>query len=146
MANKSAPPIVSSTMEHLHRIRNYHRKLGCYDWINMPLVYTQVVTIATYGFFGFCLIGRQFLDPHKKYPHNEVDLIVPFFTVLQFLFYIGWIKVAEDLIRPFGTDDDDIELNYILDRNLRVAFTIADKVYDQVNVFVFKRITFSRNR
>ena len=52
-----------------------------------------MATIATYGFFVFCLIGRQFLDPLKAYKYHEVDLMIPFFTILQFLFYVGWIKV-----------------------------------------------------
>jgi len=38
----------------------------------------------------------------------------PFQTVLQFLLYIGWLKIAEKLLHPFGDEDDDFELNYIL--------------------------------
>jgi hypothetical protein len=56
--------------------------------------YTQVATMATYGFFTFCLIGRQFLDPSKNIKHHEVDFYIPCFTILQFLFYVGWIKVC----------------------------------------------------
>lgn len=41
-------------------------------------------------------------------------------SILQFLFYVGWIKVAEVLLNPLGEDDDDFETNWILDRNLQV--------------------------
>ena len=47
-------------------------------------------------------MGRQFLNPEKKYPGHEIDLVIPWFTFLQFFFYMGWLKVAEALINPFG--------------------------------------------
>ena len=62
-----------------------------YDWISVPLVYTQVcffsnrnmcsltrlftykvVTLAVYTFFVSSLMGRQFLDPAKKLEGHEV--------------------------------------------------------------------------
>lgn len=54
----------------------------------------QVAALATYAYFGFCLIGRQFLDPSRKYKHYEVDFVIPIFTIVQFLFFVGWFKVS----------------------------------------------------
>ena len=78
--------------------------------ISIPLVYTQVVTLAVYTFFLSSLMGRQFLDITKGYEGHEVDLYIPVFTFLQFFFYMGWLKVAEVLINPFGEDDGNFFL------------------------------------
>ncbi|XP_060151561.1 bestrophin-2a isoform X2 [Globicephala melas] len=103
-----------------------------YDWISVPLVYTQVVTIAVYSYFLACLIGRQFLDPAQGYKDHDLDLCVPIFTLLQFFFYAGWLKVAEQLINPFGEDDDDFETNFLIDRNFQVSMLAVDEMYDDL--------------
>lgn len=53
-----------------------------------------MVTIAVYSYFLACLIGRQFLDPAQGYKDHNLDLFVPIFTLLQFFFYAGWLKVG----------------------------------------------------
>nr|KAG5699781.1 hypothetical protein BaRGS_013501 [Batillaria attramentaria] len=55
----------------------------------------EVVTLAVYSFFAACLVGRQFLDTEKNYPGYEYDIYVPVFTLLQFFFYMGWLKLPE---------------------------------------------------
>ncbi|KFM72559.1 Bestrophin-3, partial [Stegodyphus mimosarum] len=99
-----------------------------YDWISVPLVYTQVVTLATYMYSVALMVGRQYLDPTKGYPKNHVDLYVPLFTLLQFFFYVGWLKVAEQIVNPYGEDDDDFELNWCLDRAVHIAYLIVDNM------------------
>eukprot|EP00062_Callorhinchus_milii_P017974 gi/632970950/ref/XP_007901931.1/ PREDICTED: bestrophin-3 isoform X2 [Callorhinchus milii] len=116
-------------MNEMNRYRSRCAILFGYDWVGIPLVYTQVVTLAVYTFFFACLIGRQFLDPTQGYPEHELDLYVPVFTLLQFFFYAGWLKVAEQLINPFGEDDDDFEINWCIDRNLQVSLMAVDEMY-----------------
>ncbi|XP_075456379.1 bestrophin-3 isoform X1 [Ascaphus truei] len=116
-------------MNEMNRFRSWCSLLFGYDWVGIPLVYTQVVTLAVYTFFLACLIGRQFLDPKQGYLGHDLDLYIPVFTLLQFFFYAGWLKVAEQLINPFGEDDDDFETNWCIDRNLQVSLMAVDEMH-----------------
>lgn len=49
---------------------------------------------------------------------------------------MGWLKVAEQLINPFGEDDDDFELNWMLDRNLFIGLYLADEMHNQFPILV----------
>uniref|UniRef100_A0A3P9KIX8 Bestrophin homolog n=1 Tax=Oryzias latipes TaxID=8090 RepID=A0A3P9KIX8_ORYLA len=124
---------LTAILTELNSLRAKCMKLYGYDWISLPLVYTQVATVAVYSFFLACLIGRQFLDPAQGYPGHDVDFYLPVFTLLQFFFYVGWLKqVAEQLINPFGEDDDDFETNWVVDRNLQVSLLSVDEMYDSL--------------
>ncbi|XP_069084425.1 bestrophin-3 isoform X2 [Pleurodeles waltl] len=116
-------------MHEMLKFRSWCSLLFGYDWVGIPLVYTQVVTLAVYTFFCACLIGRQFLDPNQGYAGHDLDLYIPIFTLLQFFFYSGWLKVAEQLINPFGEDDDDFETNWCIDRNLQVSLLAVDEMH-----------------
>ncbi|XP_061472709.1 bestrophin-2 isoform X2 [Rhineura floridana] len=65
-------------MEELNVFRGNCSMLYHYDWISVPLVYTQV---------------------------------------------------AEQLINPFGEDDDDFETNLLIDRNFQVSMMAVDEMY-----------------
>ena len=55
----------------------------------------------------------------------DIDLYIPIYTVLQFFFYMGLLKVAEQLINPFGDDDEDFELNWLIDRHVKVSSQVV---------------------
>ena len=40
---------------------------------------------------------------------------------------VHMIKVAETLLNPFGDDDDDFDVFYLIDRNLQVGVSKLDK-------------------
>ncbi|XP_062238838.1 bestrophin-3-like [Platichthys flesus] len=120
---------LQNILNEMNLFRTWCATLFGYDWVGIPLVYTQVVTLAVYTFFVACLIGRQFLDPTRGYQGHDLDMYVPVYTMLQFFFYSGWLKVAEQLINPFGEDDEDFEVNWIIDRNLQVSLLAVDEMH-----------------
>lgn len=135
---KIEPPVWANLQSAFEKLETSNRKLLNYGWINFPLAYTQVATLAVFSYFLMAALGRQFLKPHeatelflnntafaysekKPFDQHTPDIFVPFFTILEFVLFMGWIKVAETLLNPFGDDDEDFDCNYLIDRNLQVS-------------------------
>ncbi|XP_018653920.1 bestrophin-related [Schistosoma mansoni] len=108
-------------------------KLCMYDWVNVPLVYNQVVALAVYIYFAVTIFGHQFIDAPSILPHIVLPNI-PVFTILSFIFYNGWLKVAESLVSPFGLDDDDFEVVPLLERNLNTSLYFVDTCISDPNL------------
>lgn len=128
-------------MEKLDDFRALTGGLLNYDWVNVPLAYTQVVTLAVYSYVLAGLMGGQYLDIDKENREHGVDLAIPLFTkalftIMQFFFYVGWLKVAGSLIHPFGESDDDFEINWVIDRNIQVSYMIVDEMHLEHPVLV----------
>lgn len=71
-----------------------------------------------------CNLNGTSLDYIEKKEHDArhwVQTYFPIFPIIEFLFYMGWLKVAESIMNPLGQDDDDCEINYIINRNLAVS-------------------------
>jgi hypothetical protein len=144
----SSDAIFKELQQSLTDLEGKNRLLLGYGWMNIPLVYTQLVTIAVYVYFFVTLLGRQYLTPTRYIAENgffrkvghgtpnsvnlvghddaSLDFYIPFFTILQFIFYVGWLKVAEILINPFGDDDDDFDVNFIIDGNFQTSYLMVD--------------------
>ncbi|XP_017086359.1 bestrophin-4-like [Drosophila eugracilis] len=122
---------VKTIIDELNDFRGNCQVLLYYDWVSVPLVYTQVVTVATYTFFLFSMLGQQWKETQIDPDGYSIKRWFPILTLLQFFFYMGWLKVAETLINPFGEDDDDFELNWIIDRNITVAYCIVDEMHQE---------------
>ena len=114
-------PAFSALLSRLTEFRSDLVAVATYGQIRVPLVYTQVVTLAVYIYFAVSLIGEQSIKEDK------MDIYYPIFMTVKFLFYFGWLRVAETLYNPLGEDDEDFELNDILNRHIKVSFTIVDQ-------------------
>lgn len=97
---------VNTIITEIQNFRAQCNRIVSYNTISIPLIYTQVVTLAVYFFFLTKTMGSQYVEGGPI-----GNLYFPFFTTLQFFFYMGWLKVAESLINPFGEDDDDFEVS-----------------------------------
>uniref|UniRef100_A0A914WQ31 Bestrophin homolog n=1 Tax=Plectus sambesii TaxID=2011161 RepID=A0A914WQ31_9BILA len=142
------------------RLREYKNNLSnvnSYMCVPIPLAYTQVVFLAVRLYFLIALFANQYLNfnntvggvdlcprnltatssssSSNKAPEFEVrfgvDLFFPFATVVQFFFYVGWVKVAESLFNPFGGDDDDFEVVELLAKNLQNGLLIVDGAFNK---------------
>ena len=106
----------------------------------------QVATLSVFAYFFACLFGRQYLIPRESindlvtfdainvtfttddpYKRHSPDMYIPLYTFLEFFLYFGWVKVAETLLNPFGDDDEDFQINYLIDRNFQVSYLIVDE-------------------
>jgi hypothetical protein len=136
-------PMFANLQSSFESIEMSNRKILNYGWVNFPLAYSQVATLSVFLYFLAALFGRQYLIPSEKgmdtmmFPNLTIpfsstmpfsshtpDFFVPFFTLAELLCYMGWIKVAETLLNPFGGDDEDFQINYLIDRNLQVFSNI----------------------
>ncbi|VDO21300.1 unnamed protein product [Brugia timori] len=106
----------------------HHLQILCnYNWVPIPLAYPQLVFLAVYVYFAICLISRQFIITERDVPNkSNIDLLLPCVTMMEFIIFVGWMKVAEGLLNPFGEDDDDFESNFLIDKNLAVSLCIVD--------------------
>ena len=130
-------PIFSSLIGSFDYLLVCNKKIFNYGWVNFPLGYTQVATFAVYAYFFIGLFAGQFLIPNKysqdnstfpnipisyssqePYVHHTPNMYIPIFSILEFICYMGWIKVAETLLNPWGDDDEvkiQLHCNIILD-------------------------------
>ena len=100
--------------EGLQTAKNYHH-------LEIPLVYSQVISLAVNIYFLCQLIGDQYVIG------QSVDLVFPFLVAFKFLFFIGLLSLAENLENPWGVDDQDFNVNQLLERHLTVALAIVDE-------------------
>ena len=137
---KIEAPAYNGLQSKFDSVELSNRKILNYGWVNFPLAYTQVATFSVMFYFFACLFGRQYLIPSKNgdpfpnlgipfasegpYKNHTPDFYIPFFTLVELYCYAGWIKVAETLLNPFGNDDDNFQINYLIDRNLQVIETL----------------------
>ncbi|KAL7059781.1 hypothetical protein AAHC03_014030 [Spirometra sp. Aus1] len=69
-----------------------------YNYINVPLAYTQISTIAIYSYFILSIFAWQLLDPAQNYRGHNIDMYIPLFGLIRLAFYMGWLKVGYNAV------------------------------------------------
>jgi len=99
----------------------------------LPPIYRQTVRFAVWTYFLLSLIGSQNEPNIEKSNYvkdedeedckdkNVKEVFIPFipiFLIVRFIFFFGWLKVAEAIENPFGNDDDDFQVRQLVSRHL----------------------------
>ena len=101
--------------------------------------------MITTFYFVAKIFSKQFLIPSDNsslFPNATVaysnekpfykftpDIYFPFFLFVEFFCIMGWIKVAETIINPFGDDDEDFQINHIIQRNMQVLNLLLTNLF-----------------
>ncbi|KAK5985712.1 Bestrophin [Trichostrongylus colubriformis] len=73
--------------ETIMKFREMMHNLLSYDWVNVPLVYTQVVHICTVAYFGItCLANQPIKEQGPRLWIN--DFVIPVYGVYEFIFFV----------------------------------------------------------
>ncbi|VDO56093.1 unnamed protein product [Haemonchus placei] len=122
-------PTMDSLVDEIENFRTNLALLCNFDWVPVPISYPQVVFLAVRSYFVLCLVCRQFLVGDEVDNRDDIEFYVPFMTLLEYTFLVGWMKVAEGLLNPLGEDDDDFECSFVIDKNITTGFYIVDNEY-----------------
>ncbi|WKX99623.1 hypothetical protein Q1695_014478 [Nippostrongylus brasiliensis] len=119
---------VTILSEEVRKFRTDLAWLCNYDWVPLPMIYPTIVCLAVHTYFLVGVVARQYIE-NSTVETDMIDMVFPFMTSIQFVLYMGWLKVAEALLNPWGEDDDDFETNVLIDRNLAMGLKIVDDGY-----------------
>uniref|UniRef100_A0A1I7XSC7 Bestrophin homolog n=1 Tax=Heterorhabditis bacteriophora TaxID=37862 RepID=A0A1I7XSC7_HETBA len=101
--------LMNKIIDEISKFRHGLAALLKYDWVPVPLVYPQVIFLAVRVYFAICLVGRQFIVTGEN-PSG----------------------VAEALLNPLGEDDDDLECNYVIDKNLITGYSMVEEHLERI--------------
>ncbi|KAL6730915.1 hypothetical protein Aduo_001836 [Ancylostoma duodenale] len=122
------------------KYREMEHNLLSFDWVNVPLVYTQVVHICTLAYFGIiCFASQPIREEGAKMWIS--DFVIPGYAIYEFIFFVGWLKVAQVMLNPFGMDEDDFEIDWLVERNLQIGYSYMDAMFDKVPPLVYVGVT-----
>lgn len=109
-----------------------------YDYIPIPLPYLQILAFAVYSYFTVAMFGRQYVvsedrsDPVIAKYHMAAarDYYVPVLTVVELIFYTGWLKTMALLFDPLSNSGCGYNIPEIEEGVMGRAITIFQAVLE----------------
>uniref|UniRef100_A0AC35FA10 Bestrophin homolog n=1 Tax=Panagrolaimus sp. PS1159 TaxID=55785 RepID=A0AC35FA10_9BILA len=124
--------IAEKMAKHIDDFRSHLQNLLKFARFPIPLVYPQLVAFCVRLYFFICLFTRQIIKSNDLGLPDSPFFWFPLPTIIEFVVYIGWLKVAEDMLHPLGEEFDNLECNYIIDKNLITGLSLVDKGGKQI--------------
>merc|ERR1712136_97542 len=94
------------------------QQLNSFNDFRIPAPLLTLLTIAIYAFLILSVMSGQDMFP-EEYPDQSHAMIIffdfPWFAPTKYLLIFGWLKVATDLMVPFGNRKEHVDLIGFLD-------------------------------
>uniref|UniRef100_A0A8R1HR69 Bestrophin homolog n=1 Tax=Caenorhabditis japonica TaxID=281687 RepID=A0A8R1HR69_CAEJA len=104
----------------INKLRGRTGDVLSYDWVPLPLALFQSLTIFVYSTLivnCFQMQGRIITSGKSGFS----ELFVESMSTLPFsMLYLSFQRISQVIINPFGQDDDDFEVQYLIDRHIKV--------------------------
>ena len=91
----SYPTVINFAIEALRDYRLQYGTMLFEVYFPFPLLLSQLVTIVTYSYFFVALVAQQNTT-------EEPQFIFPIFTAMEFVVYIGALRVGQTFTNPLG--------------------------------------------
>ncbi|KAL3313813.1 hypothetical protein Ciccas_007581 [Cichlidogyrus casuarinus] len=117
-----------SLMDAINGLRkSFHDFSNRYNF-GTPLLYTQTMIMVVYSYFlSEVFSEKAYMDPtgetHRK--ALQFEIFVPFFSMVRFLLFMGWLKSGLKLIYPMREDQSGFPTSQLLDYDLKFASRFA---------------------
>ncbi|CAL2042223.1 hypothetical protein CAEBREN_06508 [Caenorhabditis brenneri] len=117
---------IMSELEYLKfvgELSKFRGRLGdvlSYDWVPLPLALFQTLTIFVYStLIVNCFQMQARIITSGKSGVSE--MFVECMSTLPFsMLHLAFLRISQVVINPFGSDDDDFETQYLIDRHIKV--------------------------
>ncbi|VDN87816.1 unnamed protein product [Brugia pahangi] len=86
------------TPSEIKKFRTNLAILCNFDWVPLPIMYPQLIVLAVHTYFLVGAIARQYIISENAKNKSTLDIYLPVMTIIQFVFYMGWLKVGLTIV------------------------------------------------